>query len=58
LSQGWWAVERYGAVLRRWTDGNAVVLLPELDAPTVLEIRASRGGMAYVTHAERQRAVA
>ena len=58
LSQGWWAVERYGAVLRRWTDGNAVVLLPELHAPTVLEIRASRGGMAYVTNAERQRAVA
>ena len=58
LSQGWWAVERYGSVLRRWTDGNAVVLLPALDAPTVLEIRASRGGMAYDTHAERQRAVA
>jgi hypothetical protein len=58
LSQGWWAVERYGATLRRWTDGNAVVPLPALDGPAVLEIRARSGDMAYVTGADQQRAVA
>ncbi len=58
LSHGWWAVERYGAVLHRWTNGNAVLPLPALGGSAVLEIRASRGGMTYVTRADRQRAVA
>ncbi len=58
MLRGWWPVERYGAVLRRWTDGNAVVPLPALNGPAVLEIRASRGDMTYVTSAERQRVVA
>lgn len=58
MSRGWWAVERYGTVLRRWTDGNAVLPLPALDGPVVLEIRASGGGMAYVTCADRQPAAA
>jgi hypothetical protein len=58
LSQGWWAVERYGAVQRRWTDGDAVLPLPVLDGPVLLEIRASKGGMAYVTSAGEDRLVA
>ena len=28
LSQGWWAVERDGTAMRRWTDGDAVLPLP------------------------------
>jgi hypothetical protein len=58
LSQGWWAVERYGVVLRRWTNGDAVLPLPAIDGPAVLEIRASSGGMAYVMSAHPERAVA
>jgi hypothetical protein len=58
LSQGWWALERYGSELRRWTDGNAILPLPALDGPTVLEVRASAGGMAYVTDHDRHRAAA
>jgi len=56
MSRGWWAVERYGTVLRRWSDGNAALSLPAVGGPVVLEIRASAGGMAYVTSANRQHA--
>jgi hypothetical protein len=47
LSQGWWAVERSGTALRRWTDGNAVVPLPQIDGPAMLEIRAGSAGLSY-----------
>jgi hypothetical protein len=47
LSQGWWAVERAGVAICRWTDGDAVVLLPVTEGPALLEIRASNAGMAY-----------
>jgi hypothetical protein len=53
LSQGWWAVERNGVAMRRWTNGEAVLPLPALHGPTMLEIRASSGGMAYVTGTDR-----
>ena len=56
MSHGWWAVERYGTVLRRWTNGNAALSLPAVGGTVVLEIRASAGGMAYVTSADRQHA--
>jgi hypothetical protein len=56
MSRGWWAVERYGTVLRKWTDGNAALSLPAVGGPVVLEIRASAGGMAYVMSADRQHA--
>jgi Hint domain len=49
LSQGWHAVERDGVAMRRWTSGDAVLPLPMLGGPTMLEIRAGNGGMAYVT---------
>jgi Hint domain len=52
LSQGWHAVERDGVALRRWTNGDAVLPLPVLGGPTMLEIRAGGGGMAYVTVAD------
>jgi hypothetical protein len=39
LGEGWWAVERDGpAAMRRWTDGAAVLPLPALSGPTMLEV--------------------
>jgi hypothetical protein len=48
LSQGWWAVEHDDTAMRRWTNGDAVLPLPKLDGPTVLEIHVGGSGMAYV----------
>jgi hypothetical protein len=48
LSRGWWAVEQDGTALRRWTGGNAVLPLPKMGGPMMLEIRASAGGMIYL----------
>jgi hypothetical protein len=53
LSQGWWAAERNGTAMRRWTNGEAVLPLPPFHGPTMLEIRASNGGMAYLTGSNR-----
>jgi hypothetical protein len=58
LSQGWHMVERDGTTLRRWTSGEAVLKLPALAGPAMLEIRAGNGGMTYVTHAEQERRAA
>jgi hypothetical protein len=52
LSRGWHAVERDGVALRRWTTGDAVLPLPVLGSPTMLEIRANNGGMGYVVEAD------
>ena len=38
----------------RWTNGDAVLPLPVLSGPTMLEIRAGNGGIAYVTDAADQ----
>jgi collagen type I/II/III/V/XI/XXIV/XXVII alpha len=54
LSQGWWAVERDGATLRRWTNGDAMLPLSPCDDPTTLEIHASGGGMTYAISDERR----
>jgi hypothetical protein len=58
LSRGWWAVESSGAAMRRWTDGNAVLPLPEMAGPTMLEIRATSAGLAYLVSADQVSAVA
>jgi hypothetical protein len=47
LTRGWWAVEREGITLRRWTDGDTVLPLPAIDGPAVLEIRASTAELSY-----------
>jgi hypothetical protein len=39
--------------LRRWTDGGAVLPLPRMPAPTMLEIRATASGMIYLADAEQ-----
>jgi hypothetical protein len=41
LSNGWWALEQSGTTHRRWTNGDAVLPLPAIDGPAMLEIRAS-----------------
>ncbi|MGA8193971.1 MAG: hypothetical protein WB902_11435, partial [Acetobacteraceae bacterium] len=52
------AGRRRSAMARRWTNGDAVLALPTLGGPTMLEIRIGSGGMAYVISAERERCVA
>ncbi len=39
LSRGWWAVEKNGVAMRRWTNGDAVLPLPASSSPAMLEIR-------------------
>ena len=53
LSQGWWAVERDGTAMRRWTDGDAVLPLPAVDGATMLEIHL-RGTLDYVVSGRRR----
>jgi hypothetical protein len=47
LTQGWWPVESGDASLRRWTDGNAVLPLPHMATPAMLEVRAGSAGLSY-----------
>jgi T5SS/PEP-CTERM-associated repeat protein len=54
LSEGWWTAEQDGTTLRRWTGGDAVLPLPPIDGPTMLEIRAGNAGMAYLTATDRE----
>ena len=39
IARGWWAPERDGIALRRWTDGDAVLPLPPMQGLAVLEVR-------------------
>lgn len=47
LVSGWWAAERVGIALRRWTDGNAVLRLPTVGGVPMLEI-AVAGTVPYI----------
>jgi hypothetical protein len=49
LRDGWWAVERDGVAMRRWTDGAALLPLPAIHGPTVLELHLG-GTMTYTTN--------
>ena len=46
LTRGWWAVERDGRMISRWTDGEAVLPLPEMSGHVMLEIHLA-GSMIY-----------
>jgi hypothetical protein len=46
LTEGWWAVERDGQVMSRWTDGDAVVPLPAMSGDVMLEVHLA-GEMFY-----------
>ena len=50
LTRGWWAVERDGHIMSRWTDGEAVLPLPAMRGGGVLEIHLA-GSMTYVVDA-------
>ena len=39
--------------LRRWTNGNAVLPLPALNGPTMLEVHASSSGISYIINADQ-----
>ena len=52
LTNGWWEVERSAEKLSRWTDGDAVLALPTLPGPTLLEIRVHEGSMVYLVESE------
>jgi antigen 43 len=55
LTQGWWAAERNGLELRRWTNGDAVLPLPDTDDQAILEIHSTNGGMIYPVGAAENR---
>jgi hypothetical protein len=46
LAQGWWAVERDGQAISRWTDGEAVLPLPTMPGDAMLEVHLA-GSMTY-----------
>ena len=50
LTRGWWAVERDGQMMSRWTDGEAVLPLPAMRGIVMLEIHLA-GSMIYVVDA-------
>jgi hypothetical protein len=50
LTKGWWAIERDGQMMSRWTDGGAVVRLPEMAGHVMLEIHLA-GEMIYAVEA-------
>ncbi len=50
LTRGWWAVERDRQTMSRWTDGEAVLPLPEISGNAMLEIHLA-GSMTYVEDA-------
>ncbi len=50
LTRGWWAVERDGQIMSRWTDGEAVLPLPAMSGNVMLEIHLA-GSMSYVVDA-------
>ena len=58
LKQGWWALERNNGTMRRWTNGQATLPLPESDNVTMLEIRASASGLSYMLDLEESRRAA
>jgi len=55
LSQGWWAAEREGMKLRRWTNGDATLPLPAAIDLAVLELHASWDRMSYLIPARQER---
>jgi hypothetical protein len=50
LTRGWWAIERDGQMISRWTDGEAVLPLPAMRGIVMLEIHLA-GTMIYTVDA-------
>jgi hypothetical protein len=51
FTKGWWDIERDGPMMSRWTNGDAVVPLPKMDGPLMLELHLA-GEMVYVVDTE------
>jgi hypothetical protein len=47
FTRGWWDIEHEGPIMCRWTDGEAVLPLPSMRGPAILEIHFA-GAMTYV----------
>jgi hypothetical protein len=47
LAKGWWAIERDGQAICRWTDGEAELPLPAMRGDVMLEVHLA-GMMTYV----------
>ncbi len=56
LVQGWWALEQDDGSLRRWTVGDAVVPIPDVNGPAILEVHTASNAMAYVQKDARHQA--
>ncbi len=54
LTRGWWAVERDGGIVSRWTDGEAMLPLPAMRGIVMLEIHLA-GSMVFVADAAAER---
>ena len=50
LTRGWWAVERDGPMISRWTDGEAVLPLPAMRGHIMLELHLA-GAMTFALDA-------
>jgi hypothetical protein len=50
FARGWWAIEHDGPIMSRWTDGEAMLPLPPMRGPAMLEICLA-GAMIYVEDA-------
>jgi Hint domain len=57
LTRGWWAVERDGRVMSRWTDGEAVLPLPAMRGIVMLEIHLA-GSMIFAVEDRTERRAA
>ena len=57
LTKGWWDIERDEHSMSRWTDGDAVVPLPMMNGPVMLELHLA-GKMIYVLEAASEVSVA
>jgi hypothetical protein len=51
LASGWWAVEREGSTLHRWTDGNALLPLPAICDDALLVLHFG-GAVTYLAEPE------
>ena len=50
ITRGWWDIEHDGPMMSRWTDGEAVLPLPPMRGPAMLEVHLA-GAMTYVVDA-------
>ena len=50
IARGWWDIEHDGPMMSRWTDGAAVLPLPPMRGPIMLEIHLA-GAMTFLEDA-------